>query len=108
MAELERQVEFACRKPQVWAAEAAAARAEGQRAAERATAVEQGLVAVKVHQEKTEAGLWASLANTEAVLQGALAALEPERAALESGQKALEAEKRAWSEADQEVLTLRG
>ena len=48
MAELERQVEFACRKPQVWAAEAAAARAEGQRAAERATAAEQGFEAVRV------------------------------------------------------------
>ena len=37
-----------------------------------------------------------------------MAALDPERAALESAQKALEVEKRARSEADQEVLTLRG
>ena len=62
---------------------------EGQHAAERATATEQGLEAVKVRQEETEAGLRASLANTEAALQEALAALEPERATLESAQKAL-------------------
>ena len=36
-----------------------------------------------------------------------MAALEPERAALERAQKALEVEQRAWSEADQEVHTLR-
>ena len=56
---------------------------EGQRAAERATAAEQGLEAAKVHQEETKAGLWTSLANTEVALQEALAALELERAALE-------------------------
>ncbi|XP_066373781.1 uncharacterized protein [Miscanthus floridulus] len=109
MAELERQVESACRESQVRAAEAAeaaTARAEGQRAAERVTAAEQGLKAEKVHHEETEAGLWTSLANTEAALQEALAALEPERAALESAQKALEAEQRARSEADREVLAL--
>ena len=61
----------------------AAARAEGQRAAERAIAAEKGLKAAKVRQEETEAGLRTSLANTEAALQEALAALEPERAALE-------------------------
>ena len=108
MAELERRVESACRESQVWAAEAAAARAEGQRAAERATAAEQGLEAAKVRQAETEAGLRMSLASTEAVLQEALAALEPERATLESAQKALEAEQRARSEADQEVLVLWG
>ena len=43
MAELERRVEFACRESQVRAAKAAAMQAEGQRAAERATATEQGL-----------------------------------------------------------------
>ena len=66
--------------------------------------------------------MWTSLANTEAALQESLAALESERAALvseqstlESARKALEAEQRALqverkarSEADQEVLTLRG
>jgi len=108
MAELERQVESACCEFQVRAAEAAAAQAEGQRAAERATAAEQGLKASKVRQEETEAGLPASQANTEAALQEALVALEPKRAALESAQKALEAEWRARSEADQEVLMLRG
>ena len=51
--------------------------AEGQRAAERATAAEQGLEAVKVHQEETEAGLRTSLANTDATLQEALIDLEP-------------------------------
>ena len=45
MAELERWVESACRESQVRAAEA---RAKGQCAAERATAVEQGLEAAKV------------------------------------------------------------
>ena len=83
------------------------ARAEGQRAVERATAAEQGLKAAKVHHEETEVGLRASLANTEAALQEALVALEPEQAALESAQKALEAEQRARSKADREVLTLR-
>ena len=83
MDELERRVESACRESQVWAAEAAAARVEEQCAAERATAAERGLEAAKVRQAKTEAGLWTSLANTEAALQEALAALEPERAALE-------------------------
>ena len=86
----------------------AAAWAEGQRAVERGTAAEQGLEATKVRQEEIEAGLRTSLANTEVALQEALVALEPERAALESTQKALEAEQRAQSEADQEVLALRG
>ena len=104
MAKLERRVESVCRESQV---RAAVLRAEGQRAAERATAAEQGLEAAKVRQEETKAGLWMSLANTEAVLQEALAALEPERATLERAQKALEAEQRARSEADQEELALR-
>ena len=81
---------------------------EGQRAAERATAAEQGLEAAKVHHEETEAGLRTSLANIEAALQEALVALEPEQATLESAQKALGAEQRARSEVDQEVLTLQG
>ena len=106
MAELERRVEFACYESQVRAAKEAAARAEGQRAAERATAAEQGLEAAKVRHEETEARLRTSLANTEAALQEALAALEPEWAALESAQKALEAEQRARSEANQVVLVL--
>ena len=89
-------------------AEAAAVRVERQRAAERATAAEQGLEAAKVRQEETEARLRTSLANTEAVLQEALAALESEWATLERAQKALEAEQRAQSEVDQEVLVLRG
>ena len=100
MAELERRVESACRESQVWAAEAATARAEGWCAVERGTAAEQGLEAVKVRQEEIEAGLWTTLANTEAALQEALAALEPEQAALERAQKPLEAEQRARSEVD--------
>ena len=47
MAELERQLASAHRESQDRAAEAAAARAEGQRAAERATAAEQVLEAAK-------------------------------------------------------------
>ena len=49
MAELEHWAESACHESQVWTAQAVAARAEGQRVAERATAVEQGLKAAKVH-----------------------------------------------------------
>ena len=107
MAELERRVESAYRESQVRVAEAAAAWAEGHRAAERAIAAEQGLEAAKVRQEETKAGLRTPLANTEVARQEALAALEPERAALERAQKALEADQRALSEADQEVLALR-
>ena len=62
----------------------ATAWAEGQRAAERATAAELGLEAMKARQAETEAGLRMSLVNIEAVLQEALAALELERATLES------------------------
>ncbi|XP_066334093.1 uncharacterized protein [Miscanthus floridulus] len=115
MAELERRVESARRESQDRAAEAAVAWAEGQRAAERATATERGLEVTKARQAETEAGLRTSLANTEAALQEALAALKPERsalasewAALESARKALEVEQRARSEADQEVLVFRG
>ena len=57
---------------------------------------------------ETEAELRASLANTEVALREALVALDPERAALESAEKALEVERRARSEADREVLALRG
>ena len=70
MAELKRRVGSTCRESQDRAAELATARAEGQRAAERATTVEQGLEAMKAHQAKTEAGLRASLASTEAALLG--------------------------------------
>ena len=66
------------------------ARAEGQRAAERATAAEQGLEAVLTYQAETEAGLRTSLADTEAMLQESLVALESEQSALVSEQSALE------------------
>ena len=46
MAELERQLASAHRESQDRAAKAAMARAEGQRAAKRATAIEQGLAVV--------------------------------------------------------------
>ena len=59
--------------------------------------------------------LWKSLADTKAVLQKSLETLESERNALESewnalesARKALELEQKARSEADQEVLVLRG
>ena len=68
MVELERRVESAHRESQD---RAVVAWAEGQRAAERATAAEQGLEVTKVHQVGTEAGLRASLASTEATLQEA-------------------------------------
>ena len=67
-AELEHRAESACRESQVRTTEAAAVRAEGQRAAERATAAKQGLEAAKVRQAETEAGLRTSLASTEVVL----------------------------------------
>ena len=57
MAELEHRVESTRRESQDRAAEAAAGLAEGQRAAERVTATEQGLEATKAHQAKTEAEL---------------------------------------------------
>ena len=66
-----------------------------------------GLPSLGSFHEEAEAGVRASLANTEVVLRETLAAVEPERAALERAQKALEAEQRARSEADQEVLALR-
>ena len=78
-----------------------AVRAEEQRAAERATAIERGLKAAKARQVETEAGLQKSLADTEVVFQSFLETLEMER-------KALELERKARSEADQEVLALRG
>ena len=90
-------------------------RAEEQRAAERATTVERGLEAAKAYQAKTEAGLQTSLVDTKAALQESLVALESERSALvsernalESARKALESERKAQSDADQEVLVLRG
>ena len=48
------------------------------------------------------------MVNTEVGLWEALAALDPERAALELAEKALEVERRARSEADREVVALRG
>ena len=57
MAKLERRVESACHESQVRAVEAAAAQAEGQRVAKRATAAEQGLEAAKARHEEIEAGL---------------------------------------------------
>ena len=45
-----------------------AARVEGQHAAERATAAEWGLEAVKPHRAKTKAELQTSLADTEVAL----------------------------------------
>ena len=69
--------------------------------AERAIAAELGLESAKVFQVETEVALWKSLADTEAALQGTLETLEKERNALES-------ERKARSEANQEVLALRG
>ena len=60
-----------------------------------------GLEEVKARQAQTEAALQKSLADIEAVLQRSLETLETERNALES-------ERMAPSEADQEVLALRG
>ena len=54
------------------------ARAEEQRAAERATATERGLEAAKARQAETEVGLYKSLADTEAALQKSLETLESE------------------------------
>ena len=68
---------------------------------ERATVVEWGLQAAKARQAETKAMLWKSLADTEAALQRALETLDTEW-------KAMESERKAWSEADQEVLVLRG
>ena len=76
-------------------------RVKEQRAAEQATATERGLEAAKAHQAETEATLWKSLADIEAALQGTLETLETKRSALAS-------ERKARSEADQEVLVLRG
>ena len=60
-------------------------------------------------------GLRTSLAETEVALQKSLETLESERSALvsernalESARKALESERKARSEADREVLALRG
>ena len=77
---------------------------------------------MKARQAETKAGLWMSLVETEVVLQKSLETLESERSvlaseqttlesarkALEAEQRALEVERKAWSEADQEVLALRG
>ena len=102
MAELERQLEFACRESQDHVAEVTAVRAEEKRVAERATAAERGLAAAKARQAETEAGLRTSLVDTEVALQKSLETLESERSALasertalESARKALEVEQRA-------------
>ena len=95
MAEFERQLESTHRESLDWAAEATAVRAEGQRAAKRATAAERGLEAAKACQAETEVGLRTSLANTEAALRESLVALESERAALVSERSALELAQKA-------------
>ena len=64
MAELERQLESARHESLDRATEVTTARVEGQRAAERATAAEQGLEAVKARQVKTEVELWTSRPTT--------------------------------------------
>ena len=76
-------------------------RAEEQCVAERATTAERRLEAAKARQMETEAGLRKSLADTEVVLQKSLETLESERNALES-------ERKARTEANQEVIALRG
>ena len=101
MAELERQLASAHRESQDRAAKATAVWAEGQHAAEWATTAEQGLKAAKARQAKTEVALWKSLVDTKAMLQATLETLKME-------QNALEMERKARSEADQEVLALRG
>ena len=115
MAELEHQLESTHRESQDRVVEATAAWAERLRVVERATTAERGLEAVKARQVETEVGLQKSLADTEAVLQKSLETLESERSALvseqnalESARKALESEQKTQSEADQEVLVLRG
>ena len=69
--------------------------AEGQRAAEWATAAERGLKAAKARQAETEAGLRTSLVDTEVALQKSLETLESERSALVSEQSALESARKA-------------
>ena len=81
--ELKHQLESAHCESQDWAAEAMGAWAVELRVAKRATAVEQELNVAKVH-----------LAETKAVLQKSL--------------EALEAEQKARSDAEQEVVALRG
>ena len=81
--ELRHQLESVRRESQDRAAEATGARAVELRAVERATAAERELDAAKVH-----------LAETEAALQKSL--------------EALEAEQKARSNAEQEVVALRG
>ena len=68
MAELERQLESARRESLDWETEATVAWAEGQCVAERATAAEWGLEAVKPHRAKTKAELQTSRADTEVAL----------------------------------------
>ena len=115
MAELERQLAFAHCESQDREAEATVAWVEGQRVVEQATTTEQGLEAAKARQADTGVGLRTSLVDTKVALQESLVALESERgtlvsewSALELPWKALESERKARSEADQEVLTLRG
>ena len=81
--ELERQLEFAHRESEDRVAKATGAWAAELLVAERATAAERGLTAVKVH-----------LTETEAALQKSLETLETQR--------------KARSEVDREVLALRG
>ena len=101
MAELEHELESAHHESQDRAVEVTEAWAVEWLAAERASATERGLEAVKVYQAEIEAMLQKSLADTEVALQSSLETLETE-------QKDLELEQKAWSKADQEVLVLRG
>ena len=102
--ELECQLESAWRESQDRAAEVTEARAAELLTAERATASERGLEAVKVRLVETKAMLQESLAKTEVVLQSTLETLEVEQKDLELEWKALESEQMARSEADLEVL----
>ena len=81
--ELRHQLESAHHESQDQAAEVMGARAVELRAVKRANAAERELDAVKAH-----------LAEIEVVLQKSL--------------EALEAERKAWSDTEQEVVTLRG
>ena len=101
MAEFERQLESARRESRDRVVEATEVRAAEVLAVEQVTAAERGLEAAKAHLAETKAALQKSLVDTEAVLQRFLETLESKR-------NALELERKARSEADQEVLTLRG
>ena len=98
MAELERKLESAYHESQDQAMEVIGVQAVELLAVEQVTTTEWGLEAAKVRQAETEAALQKSLANTKVALQRSL----------ETEQNALELERKARSEADQQVLALRG